>query len=155
MGRWYLIAFHLVHGLRYIVITIWTLTVTVAYWPHPDSHHNKIEPCSSIQTKTYFILTLLLIQATERLPSKPIQHNIAVTLMGGQRHLIYLISNILIEQSPPAIAILFSSGEKSSVNTPLARPVTVPTHSLLLWWSKILASFMLLPPAAIYLPRPS
>lgn len=75
--------------------------------------------------------------------------------------------------SPPAIASFCSAGEKSSANTPLVRPVTVPMMALERIVSNTLASFtpayvatgqrvgMILqlelpePPAAMNLPCPS
>lgn len=39
----------------------------------------------------------------------------------------YVICNILMVASPPAMATFSLSGEKSAVNTPRDRPVIVPT----------------------------
>ena len=60
---------------------------------------------------------------------------------------------IRIVVSPPATAIFRPSGEKSSVKTPLDKPVIVPTNlSSPFEWSKTFASLAPEPPAAMYFP---
>ena len=81
--------------------------------------------------------------------SSPASTSIGVSTTDLPRPLRSWISNRRIVASPPATAIWEPSWLKSSVNTPLLRPATVPMTLLPFVRSKILASFDPLPPAAI------